>query len=154
PSAESASSVSSPAPVVRRSIATTRSVSGSTVIFQRFLTPRNVRSKQIALPEGIHENLKSLHNSSWRFSDTSASCPRICGSISDLTSLPPAAAIVQKVGTDPKPQTQTEILLPSGCHAADFVENGCLARNSVNTSRGWLPSRLTTSNWFMSERRD
>src|SRR6476469_3663420 len=58
PSAERESSVSSPAPVVRRSIAPALNVLGSTLIRQIFLAARDVRSKSIAFPAGAHENLK------------------------------------------------------------------------------------------------
>ena len=66
-----------------------------------FLPLEMCARNKIALPEGIHENLKSLTHSSLRLRVTSPSCLLICGSISDLTPSPPAIGTVQKVGTRP-----------------------------------------------------
>ena len=50
---------------------------------------------------------------------TTPTCFRISGLILDLTAAPPSSGAVQKLAGSVSSQTHTEILLPSGCQAAD-----------------------------------
>src|SRR4051812_35053014 len=57
---------------------------------------------------------------------------------------PPATGTVQKAGLGDEDPTQTVILFPSGCHAAEVAQNLFCAIHSASTSRGELPSSRTT----------
>src|SRR5262245_60836211 len=62
--------------------------------------------------------------------------------ISDLMAGPPVMGCVQILKSDEESHVQTEILLPSGCQAAD--KTICFWVKSVRTWCGSAPSRPTT----------
>src|SRR5260370_22964901 len=100
----------------------------------------------MAFPEGAQESLKS--DSASPLPKAASVLLKISGLISDLTAAPPLAGAVQMLRSPEMlrspgvRRTQTEILLPSGCHAADIPHIGAVI--SVKTSRGSLPSSFTT----------
>src|SRR5689334_15006393 len=107
------------------------------------------------LPEGAQENLKSSAHSFSNMrkilpigEETSPIWFKSSRGTCVLTAAPPSSAIVQKVGVGSS-LTMIEILLPSGCQAAEIgVQSSPVIRrfkaSCFKTSRGGAPSRLTT----------
>src|SRR5271166_10754 len=76
--------------------------------------------------------------------EASASSFCTAGEISSSTPGPPESGTVQKTGVGDEDPTQTVILFPSGCQAAEVPHSLFCAMNSASTSRGGLPSSRAT----------
>src|ERR1700738_4286480 len=99
----------------------------------------------MASPEGDQQ--KRYSPNCWPalvFPEASASSFWTAGAISSPIPVPPSSGTVQKAGVGEEDPTQTVILFPSGCQAAEVAQNCFCEIHSPSTSRGGLPSSCTT----------
>src|SRR5262249_1777405 len=121
PSGEMATSPSEPGPVVNRSEAVICNVRGSTISFQRFLTPLKSRLAYTASPDGAQAKRGYPKFSIWcSISEPSlANSSFIAADVSDSIAELPSTETVQNVG-GALPQLHSETLLPSGCQNTEL----------------------------------
>src|SRR6516225_4167688 len=121
PPGEIATSPSEPGPVVNRSEAVICNVRGSTISFQRFLTPLTSRLAYTASPDGAHAKRGYPKFSTWcsiskpSFANSSFTAADLSDSIAEL----PSTETVQNVGRA-LPPLHSETLLPSGCQNTEL----------------------------------